>query len=61
MIDKLKEVLKLYQDEPCTLDGVRCKGCKFNMNVELELFNDQGKRQLLCDVLEELSEVLEVV
>ena len=25
MIDKLKEVLKEYQDEPCVRHGVKCK------------------------------------
>ena len=59
MIDKLKEVLKLYQDEPCTLQKVKCSECKYRLDVDL--YNDDGDQLWLCDVLEELSSVLEVV
>jgi len=59
MIDKLKEVLKLYQDEPCTLQGIQCKDCKYR--IYTDMLTDTGDRMKLCDVLEELSEVLEVV
>ena len=59
MIDKLKEVLREYQDEPCILDGVKCKDCKYRIHTDM--FTDVGDMMKLCDVLEDLSEVLEVV
>ena len=58
MIDKLKEVLKEYQDEPCRLDGVKCKDCKFR--IYTDIYDDIGERMRLCDVLEVLSSELEV-
>ena len=58
MIDKLKAVLKEYQDEPCWLQGVRCRECKFNIRVEL--YDGLSEQMRVCDVLEYLSEVLEV-
>jgi len=57
MIDKLKEVLKLYQDEPCM--GVKCEECKFN--IDIDLADGHGDQVRLCDVLEELSSELGVV
>jgi hypothetical protein len=59
MIDKLKAVLREYQDEPCTLQGVKCRDCKYRMYTDM--FNDAGEAMKLCDALEDLSEVLEVV
>ena len=59
MIEKLKEVLKLYQDEPCMLQGVKCRECKYR--IYTDMFTDTGDMMKLCDVLEDLSEVLEVV
>ena len=58
MIKKLKAVLKEYQDEPCRLDGVKCKDCKFNIKVEL--YDGVDEQMRVCDVLEYLSEGLEV-
>ena len=60
MIEKLKEVLKEYQDEPCVSDGIKCKDCKFNIEVA-EVFDDEGEEMRLCEVLDGLSNVLEVV
>jgi len=59
VIDKLKEVLKLYQDEPCIWQGVKCSKCKYRQ--EIDLYDDDGDKVWLCDVLEELSSELEVV
>ena len=55
----LKEVLREYQDEPCVRDGIKCRDCKFNITVDLA--DGHGDLVRLCDVLEELSIVLEVV
>ena len=59
MIEKLKEVLKLYQDEPCVLQGIKCKDCKFN--IYMRLWDEDDEQVCMCDVLEELSSELGVV
>ena len=59
MIDKLKEVLKEYQDEPCTLQGVKCRDCKYNMRID-EVYDEDGEGMKLCWVLDSLSNELEV-
>jgi hypothetical protein len=58
MIDKLKEVLNEYLDEPCVLQGVKCKECKFN--IYMRLWDEDDEQVRMCDVLEELSGKLEV-
>ena len=57
MIDKLKAVLKEYQDEPCL--NIKCHECKFNIII-YDLYEDTGEDVRLCDVLDRLSEGLEV-
>ena len=60
MIDKLKEVLKEYQDEPCTLQGMKCMDCKYNVRID-EMYDADGDEMKLCWVLDSLSNELEVV
>ena len=60
MIEKLKEVLDKFQDEPCVEDGIMCQDCTYNK--EIIFFDAMGSKRTvsLCDVLEALKHELGV-